>query len=171
MVLPREKSEQFTGLILLTGEDAQGLSNALFQALSPFSVSVIDLDQIIINKRLILTVQILLNPAHQGAIEEDLEALAVSTNVDIASVFSYSAALTPRPECATLSITSPKLHPRTLAILTGEIKKLGGNIESLERKGLEPIEIALHISGIDAPVLQGALAQISVESDVTIAVA
>jgi hypothetical protein len=55
--------------------------------------------------------------------------------------------------------------------LTGEIKKLGGNIESLERKGLEPIEIVLHISGIDAPVLQGALAQISVESDVTIAVA
>ncbi len=171
MVLTREKGEQFTGLILLTAKDAPGLSNALFQALSPFSVSIIDLDQIIINERLILTIQILLNPAHQVAIETDLEALAVSTNVDIASVFSYSVALTPRPECTTLSITSSKLHPRTLARLTEEIKKLGGNIESFDRKGLDPIEIALHISGVDTHLLQGVLQQISVEPDVTITVA
>ena len=73
MTLTSEKSEQFSGLILLTGEDAPGLANALFETLSPFAVSIIDIDQIIINSRLILTVHIALNPAHQGAIEADLE--------------------------------------------------------------------------------------------------
>ena len=55
MTTSSHKTEQFTGLILLTGEDKPGLAHSLFEALSPFSVAVIDVDQIIIGNRLILT--------------------------------------------------------------------------------------------------------------------
>jgi phosphoserine phosphatase len=170
MTLTSEKSEQFSGLILLTGEDSPGLANALFETLSPFAVSIIDIDQIIINRRLILTVHIALNPAHQGAIEADLEALASDQNVDIASVFSYSPSITARPQLQRVLITSTKVHPRFLAAVTACIKSLDGNIEDISRKGLDPVEIALHVSGVEVTVLSKSLQQLPAEDGTTIAV-
>ncbi|MEO0016656.1 MAG: hypothetical protein RL589_1137 [Actinomycetota bacterium] len=170
MTLTSEKSEQFTGLILLTGEDAPGLANALFETLSPFAVSIIDIDQIIINKRLILTVHIALNPAHQSAIEADLEALASTENVDIASVFSYSSSITARPQLQKVLITSTKVHPRYLAAVTACIEALEGNIEDINRNGLDPVEIVLNVSGVDVTLLKTSLQQIPAEDGTTIAV-
>jgi phosphoserine phosphatase len=170
MTLTSEKSEQFSGLILLTGEDAPGLANALFETLSPFAVSIIDIDQIIINSRLILTVHIALNPAHQGAIEADLEAMVSAHNVDIASVFSYSPSITARPQLHKVLITSTKVHPRFLAAVTACIKALEGNIEDINRNGVDPLEIVLYVSGVDATVLTSSLQQISAEAGTTIAV-
>ena len=170
MTLTSEKSEQFSGLILLTGEDAPGLANALFETLSPFAVSIIDIDQIIISSRLILTVHIALNPAHQGAIEADLEAMTSAHNVDIASVFSYSRAITARPQLHKVLITSTKVHPRYLAAVTACIKTLEGNIEDINRNGVDPVEIVLHVSGVDATVLTSSLQQIPAEAGTTIAV-
>jgi phosphoserine phosphatase len=80
----------FSGLILLTCEDKAGLADSLFEALSPFAVSIIDIDQIIIKGRLFLTLQISLNPDHQEAIEEDMTQLAEQLQVDIACIFSTS---------------------------------------------------------------------------------
>ena len=67
---------KFTGLILISGEDSPGVSAALFDALSPFSITLIDLEQVVIRGRLILTALISLDPAHCDAIEEDLDQLA-----------------------------------------------------------------------------------------------
>ena len=170
MTLTSEKSEQFSGLILLTGEDAPGLANALFETLSPFALSIIDIDQIIINSRLILTVHIALNPAHQGAIEADLEAMVSAHNVDIASVFSYSPSITARPQLHKVLITSTKVHPRFLAAVTACIKALEGNIDDINRNGVDPLEIVLYVSGVDATVLTSSLQQISAEAGTTIAV-
>ena len=44
--------EQFTGLILVTGEDAPGIAASVFETLAPFAVHVIDVEQLIINDRL-----------------------------------------------------------------------------------------------------------------------
>ena len=45
MTTSSQDAAQFSGLILLTGQDKPGLAHALFEALSPFSVAVIDVDQ------------------------------------------------------------------------------------------------------------------------------
>jgi Na+-transporting NADH:ubiquinone oxidoreductase subunit NqrA len=66
------QTEQFTGLILLTGIDKPGIAASLFETLAPFSIHIIDVEQVINNNRLILTVLIGASPAHQKAIEEDL---------------------------------------------------------------------------------------------------
>ena len=81
------QSEQFTGLILLTGVDAPGIAYSLFETLAPFAVHVIDIEQVVISNRLILTVLIGANPAHQIAIEEDLASCATALDVDIATLF------------------------------------------------------------------------------------
>ena len=150
------KAKQFSGLILLTGDDKPGLAHSLFEALAPFSVSVIDVDQIIIKERLILTVQIALNPAHQGAIEEDLTSLAKKLGVDIAAVFSTAIPPQPKPNCLSLKVKSAKLHPKELSRITNELFIAGANIEDLARTASEPFEITLKISGIS----EGQLAQV-----------
>lgn len=154
MTTSGQETAQFSGLILLTGEDKPGLAHALFEALSPFSVALIDLDQIIIKGRLILTVQISLNPAHQGAIEEDLNSLAASLGIDIAAVFSTSALPHTKPNFLTLKLSSAKLHPKHLMQITGALLEAGANIEDLSRIGSDPLEVVMKVSGISVDDLQ-----------------
>ena len=148
MTTTSPKAEQFSGLILLTGEDKPGLAHSLFEALSPFSVAVVDIDQIIIKERLILTVQISLHPAHQSAIEEDLNSLAQSLNVDIAAIFSMSTIPTQKPEHFPLNMKSAKGHPKHLSVVTKSLLTLGANIEDIKRAANDPLEISLKVSGI-----------------------
>ena len=90
--------DQFTGLILLTGSDRPGIAASLFETLSPFAVHVLDIEQVVINNRLILTVLIGASAAHQGAIEEDLNTCALNLDVDIATLFGKGPlAPLPRP--------------------------------------------------------------------------
>ncbi len=82
-----ENDERFTGLILLSGVDSPGIFSALFSALEPFSINVLDIEQVVNRSRLILTVLIELDPAHAQAVEEDLNQCAEKLNVDIAVSF------------------------------------------------------------------------------------
>ena len=79
---------QYTGLILLSGVDTPGITQSLFETLSPFAISIIDIEQVVIRDRVILTVLISLTPAHANAIEADLNECAAALGVDIACSFS-----------------------------------------------------------------------------------
>jgi phosphoserine phosphatase len=168
MTTPGHEEEQFSGLILLTGEDKPGLAHALFQALAPFAVVVIDLDQIIIKDRLILTVQISLNPAHQNAIEEDLNSLADSLGIDIAAVFSTSAVPKSKPVAFVLKLTSAKLHPKHLMHIAGALLEAGGNIEDLSRTGSDPLEILIKVSGISVDTVKKVVTTLDAGADFSI---
>jgi len=164
------KAEQFSALILLTGEDEPGLAKSLFEALSPFSVAVVDIDQIIIKQRLILTVEISLNPAHQSAIEEDLNSLAQNLNVDIAAIFSRSEISTKGAEILTLKMKSEKLHPRHLSVVTKALLTAGANIEDLSRIAIEPFEIKLEISGVSESQLHELVSAIDSGTDFSLTI-
>jgi phosphoserine phosphatase len=71
-----EEKSQFTGLILVSGIDTPGITKALFDTLAPFAVTILDIEQVVIRERLILTVLISLNPDHAESIDEDLSACA-----------------------------------------------------------------------------------------------
>jgi phosphoserine phosphatase len=109
---------------------------------------VIDIDQIIIKDRLILTVQISLNPAHQSAIEKDLNSLAEFLQVDIAAVFSMSMIQTQKPDQLRLTMKSEKMHPKYLSLVTKSLLATGANIEDIQRSATDPFEITIEISGI-----------------------
>ena len=158
-----ETGHVFSGLILLTGEDKAGISKALFETLSPFAVSVIDIDQIIIKQRLILTVQILLNPAHQEAIEADLNILAEELQVDIASLFNNSEAPADAANPVIINIVSTKMLPSYLHALTSAIHTAGGNIEKLDRMSVQPLSLNLYVSGVSGQDLSKQIAQLEPE--------
>ena len=161
----------FSGLILLTSEDKAGLADSLFEALSPFALSVIDIDQIIIKGRLFLTLQISLNPDHQEAIEEDMNQLAEELQVDIACIFSTSEIPQDIENQVVITISATKMLPRYMRTVTQALVTAGGNIERFNRNSATPMVIDIHVSGAQLSALKNSLSHLTLESDLAITVA
>ena len=165
--------EEFTGLILLSGLDKPGITQALFVVLSPFSITIVDIEQIVIKDRLILTVLVALNPAHQEALTTDIEACALSLDVDIATLFSYAHSSTIRSKKGLIHVVilSKRINPAAIADLTSGITSAGANIERITRLASSPITaIEFVVSGADQESLGTILSPIAATNNVDIAV-
>ena len=165
-----EQSEIFTGLILLTGTDKPGIVASLFQTLAPFAVNVIDIEQVVINNRLILTVLIGANPAHQNAIEEDLGSCATTLDVDIATLFGKGPHIAPPQNLLAVELTSAKLHPHAVSLVATAITDSGANIERIIRPSDAPVTICFTISGVSKTAIESALSSVIFEDATSVAV-
>lgn len=168
-----KQSAQYTGLVLVSGEDRPGITEALFSALAPFSLSIVDIEQVVIRSRLILTILFSLNKAHAQAIEEDLNAQAELLNLDIAVAFSEqeSESIAVKSGLTHVVVLSQDLKPAALAGLATAIASAGGNIERIHRTASYPVTaIELLVSAVPTPVLKAELASIAAELNVDIAV-
>ena len=166
-------ADPFTGLILLTGIDAPGITQALFSALAPFSIAVLDIEQVVIRERLILTALISLDPAHAEAIEADLTACAQDLGVDIAVSFSHLAPESIAVKSGLLHVTAlgRSLHPSAIAAISRELAEHQANIERIYRTASYPITaFEFVLSGASQREIQSALAKVSREQNVDIAV-
>ncbi len=165
--------EEFTGLILLSGVDKPGITQALFSTLAPFSITVLDVEQVVISDRLILTVLISCNPAHEKAIDDDLLSCASELEVDIATLFSTTSKDSSAVKKGLLHVVvlSSKLLPQSIASISAAIAQLGGNIERISRTSSSPITaIEMSISGTTYETLAAALAPIAAEQSVDVCV-
>jgi len=165
--------EQFTGLILVSGIDSPGITEALFQTLSPFAVTILDIEQVVIRGRLILTVLISLSPAHAKAIDEDLEACASKIGVDIATSFESSnqLAIAAKKSLLHVVVLSQNLKPAAINAVASVIAENHGNIERIHRTASYPLTaIEFTVSGADLHLLRPALALTGNEQGVDIAV-
>jgi phosphoserine phosphatase len=162
--------DQFTGLILLTGTDKPGIASSLFETLAPFAVHIIDIEQLVINDRLILTVLIGANPAHQAAIEEDLNACAMASGVDIATLFSKGQLSPIRHNLVEVHLKATKLHPQAVALITTALTNTGANIERILRTSIETLTITLMISGTSKSEVESALGSLTFDESANISV-
>ncbi len=165
--------EEFTGLILLSGVDKPGITQALFSTLAPFSITVLDVEQVVISDRLILTVLISCNPAHEKAIDDDLLSCASELEVDIATLFSTTSkdSSAVKKGLVHVVVLSSKLLPQSIASISAAIAQLGGNIERISRTSSSPITaIEMSISGTTYETLAAALAPIAAEHSVDVCV-
>ena len=155
---------------MLTGDDRAGISAALFETLSPFAISIVDVEQIVISDRLILTVLIALNPSHQKAIEADLEQCASVNDVDIATLFSSTQLTTVKNALVDITITSPKMHPTTIATISKLLTAANVNIESVKRTSSDPLSLSFVVSNSTVDALSKALKVSEYEDGSTVAV-
>jgi len=143
--MPMERNNRaenrYTGLILLSGIDAPGISSALFTTLEPFSITVLDIEQVVIRSRLILTVLIDLDPAHAAAVEADLNECASKLNVDIATSFSNETTESIAQKTGLIHVIAlaVKISPGAIANLASDIAATGGNIERIHRSASFPL--------------------------------
>lgn len=172
-MINKDKNEQFTGLILLSGADKPGITETLFQTLSPFAVNILDVEQVVIRGRVILTCLISCAPAHATAIEADLEACASSLGVDIASAFEDSANkdIAVKKSLLHVIVLAQELKPSAITAVARAIAGNGGNIERINRTASYPVTaIELTVSGADQGKLRTELARIGTENSVDIAI-
>ena len=165
--------EQFTGLILLSGVDKPGITASLFEVLSAFAITVVDIEQVVIKNRLILTVLIALNPAHESAIAADLESCATSLDVDIATLFSYEgkSAVSTKAGLVHVVILSTKMNPTAIFELATGMSEIGANIERITRLASTPVTaIEFVLSGANQEKLSQLLSPIASRNGIDIAV-
>jgi phosphoserine phosphatase len=168
-----KQSAYYTGLILVSGEDRPGITEALFSTLSPFSLTIIDIEQVVIRSRLILTILISLDRAHASAIEEDLNEKAASLDLDIAIAFSeqQSESIAAKTGLTHVVILSQDLKPAALANIASAIADVEGNIERIQRTASYPVTaIECVVSGASTATLKGALTPLAAQHSVDIAV-
>ncbi len=166
-------ASQFTGLILLSGVDTPGITQALFAALAPFSITIIDIEQVVARDRVILTVLISLNPDHREAIEADLNACAIELGVDIATSFQVQEISSIAAKTGLMHVVAlgNPLAPSAIASIAAEISEHGGNIERIHRTASYPITaIEFVISEVDQKCIREGLVAIADSESVDIAV-
>ena len=137
-------------LILITGEDKSGVSHALFSALSPFTIHIIDIEQVVIRGRLILTILIAMDPNHISAIEGDLLESLAPFEMDVAidlHAQSADAISENSGNSYFLTVVANAIAPSDINSLTEVIAKYAGNIESVRRTADLPVTaIEFHFS-------------------------
>jgi phosphoserine phosphatase len=167
-----EKSH-YTGLILLSGVDTPGITEALFTTLAPFAITILDIEQVVARDRVILTVLISLNPDHAQSIEEDLNQCAEMLGVDIATSFQVQEGSTIAVKTGLVHVVAlgNPLTPSSIAAIASEIAEHGGNIERIHRTASYPITaIEFTISQVDIGCARTGLARVAMSEGVDIAV-
>ncbi len=168
-----DEKSLYTGLILVSGVDSPGITKSLFETLAPFSVTVLDIEQVVIRQRLILTVLIALNPDHAQAIDEDLTACAEALSVDIATSFSEQGGSSIAAKTGLVHVVAlaNPLAPSAIAAIADAIANEQGNIERIHRTASFPITaIELTVSGVEVGALRQKLATVASASSIDIAV-
>lgn len=171
--MPSENISQFTGLILVSGQDRPGIMADLMTTLSEFSVRIIDVQQISIRGRLILAVLISLDQAHAEAIAIDLDHLQNRSGLDIAIDFAEYMALREESDSLIVVIAGQEIKPLKISLIASEIAKMDGNIKQIRRSAynsLESIELQLSIPNKLLKVVQQNLKEVALLNDIDLSV-
>jgi phosphoserine phosphatase len=171
--MPEGNMSTFTGLILVSGQDKPGITQHLMKVLSEFVVKIIDIEQIVIRDRLLLTVLISLDQGHAEAVVEDLNELQATLGLDIAIDFAYHNEKLQELDHLRVVIVGKAIKPSAIAIIATEIAKLGGNIEDIYRTSSAPVmavELVLSLQNDAIKKVQSALAKVAVENGIDLAV-
>ena len=171
--MPNKNTPAFTGLILVSGEDRPGITEKLMSLLSEFSVLVLEIEQLVIRGRLILTVLISLDESHASAIAADLELLEKEIGFDIAIDFAEEQDSAENPANLHVVIISDSLKPASIAVVAAELSKIQANISAIRRTSSEPLTaIELDISCPDKSIkeVQKLLAVVAISHKIDLAV-
>src|ERR1700712_4566082 len=147
-----------TLLITLTGKDRPGVTSTVFRTLSRAGVEVLDIEQILLRRRLILGV-LVTAPRDWKKLRADVEAagreLGMTVDVDRGTGDNRSRA----GGRSHVTVIGTPLKAAAMAAIAGRIADSGANIDRIERMARYPVTaIDLHVSGANPERLRGLLA-------------
>jgi phosphoserine phosphatase len=164
-----------SGLILISGVDTPGITERLFNTLAPFQIQVIDFEQVVIRERLLLTVLISLDPAHEQAVEKDLIEAFKDTELDLAIDFAAPIATATDDSNLHVVVLAKNLNPLAISQVAQTLGKFKGNIDRVRRTASFPItalefDVTANIDENSLKDLQRELGEVSHSTGVDIAV-
>jgi phosphoserine phosphatase len=142
----------------------------VFSTLAAFGVAVLDIEQIVLRRRLVLGVLVTVPrdwKALRTSLERVAEDLGMQVDVDRGTGDNRS-----RPEGRShVTVLGMPLKPAAVAAIAGRIADTGANIDRIERMARYPVTaIEMHVSGTDPHRLRGILAEEAAVQSVDVAV-
>ena len=159
-----------TLLVTLTGKDRPGVTSLVFDTLAQFGVEVLDIEQIVLRRRLILGL-LVSTPRDWKPLRRAMEQVASELGMTL-DLDKGSGDNRPRPEGRShVTVLGTPLKSQAVAAIAGRIADTGANIDRIERMARYPIiAIDLHVSGADPDKLRDILAREAARQNVDIAV-
>jgi phosphoserine phosphatase len=159
-----------TLLITLTGRDRPGVTSRLFDAMAPYDVEVLDIEQVLVRGRLVLSA--LVAPrADEPAVRQSVARIAADLDMDVEITAGLGDEGPRHGGRAHVALLGAPLRPRAVAGIAGRIAACGGNIDRIVRLARYPItSIEFDVSGADPAALRVALAEEAVAQQVDVAV-
>lgn len=159
-----------TLLITLTGKDRPGVTSSIFATLSQGGVEVLDIEQIVLRRRLILGV-LVTAPRDWKKLRDAVEATAVALDMSVEVDRGSGDNKSRKGGRSHVTIIGTPLKAAAMAAVAGRIADCGANIDRIERMARYPITaIDLHVSGVDPDVLRAILAGEAARQGLDIAV-
>ena len=159
-----------TLLVTLTGKDRPGVTSTVLQALGRAGVEVLDLEQIVLRRRLVLGL-LVTAPRDWKRLRDDVRTTAERLGMQV-EVERGTGDNRVRPEGrAHVTIIGSPLRATAMAAIAGRIADSGANIDRIERMARYPVTaIDLHVSGADPERLRADLASEAARQGVDVAV-
>jgi phosphoserine phosphatase len=159
-----------TLLITLSGRDRPGVTSALLETLSGAGVELVDVEQIVLRRRLILGV-LVTAPRDWRRVSAAVEETAAALDMTVEVERGTGDNRTRREGRSHVTVIGRPLRARQMAAVAGRIADCGGNIDRIERMARYPVTaIDLHVSGTDPDRLRAVLATEASQQSVDIAV-
>jgi len=165
-----DEDAEKTLLITLSGKDRPGVTSAVFETLTHAGVEVLDIEQIVLRRRLILGVLVSVPRDWKRlrvAVEETAAALDMAVDVDR----GVGDNKVRREGRSHVTVIGTPLKAAHIAAVAGRIADCGANIDRIERMARYPVTaIDLHVSGAEPERLRTLLATEAAAQGIDIAV-
>jgi phosphoserine phosphatase len=159
-----------TLLITLTGKDRPGVTSAILGALARAGVDVIDLEQILLRRRLVLGV-LVSAPRDVKRLRTSVEKVAADLGMSVEMEQGTGDNKARRQGRSHVTVIGSPLKASAMAAIAGRIADLGGNIDRIERMARYPVTaIELDVSGAEPAALRSQLAREAAALTVDVAV-
>jgi phosphoserine phosphatase len=159
-----------TLLITLSGKDRPGVTSAVFETLTRAGVEVLDIEQIVLRRRLVLGV-LVTAPRDWKRLRADVESTAAALEMAVDVDRGVGDNKGRREGRSHVTVIGAPLRAAHMAAVAGRIADCGANIDRIERMARYPVTaIDLHVSGADPERLRTLLATEAATQGIDVAV-
>jgi phosphoserine phosphatase len=159
-----------TLLLTISGKDRPGVTSALFETLTRAGVEVLDIEQIVLRRRLILGI-LVTAPRDWKRLRDAVQATATALGMTVEVDRGTGDNRGRREGRSHVTVIGAPLKAAAMAAVAGRIADSGANIDRIERMARYPVTaIDLHVSGVDPDRLRALLSAEAAAQGVDIAV-
>ena len=166
-----------TLLLTLSGTDRPGVTKTLFAALAAHPITVLDVEQLVVRGRLVLSALVNVETSGTGndeimsRIRQDIRSTAAALEMDVTTVPGALEDTVSRRDRVHVTILGAPLRPDAVSRIAEEIANRGGNIDRIRRIASYPVTaVVFEGSGAELHDLRRALVAAAAEVGVDIAV-
>jgi phosphoserine phosphatase len=159
-----------TLLLTVSGKDRPGVTSAMFRTLTRAGVEVLDIEQIVLRRRLVLGI-LVTAPRDWKKLRDAVEATAAELGMQVEVDRGSGDNRGRREGRSHVTVIGAPLKAAAMAAVAGRIADCGANIDRIERMARYPVTaIDLHVSGADPDRLRALLSVEAAAQGVDIAV-